>query len=185
MAQALGFGEAQLAVEDERLCPGEQVLGDQDQLEPDLVVGESVEGKTLGAPGLGVVGDPASCVAAARSFRAVHARMGVAAGGPTQRYLRDCVRPGDPVDLTRAEDERFEILHDGRVIGRTSVELSAGLRRFGSLPLAIEDVRVDCLRSAAGDPARTTNLGIGSAGFWLAPELVGFGRPVWKDVSDG
>jgi hypothetical protein len=106
---------------------------------------------------------------------------------PTQRYLRDRVRPGDPVDLARAEDadERFEILHDGRVIGRTSVELSAGLRRFGSLPLAIEDVRVDCLRSAAGDPARTTNLGIGSAGFWLAPELVGFGRPVWKDVSDG
>jgi hypothetical protein len=104
-----------------------------------------------------------------------------------QTYLRDRVCPGDPVELTRAIDRRewFDIRHDGRVIGRTSADLSAALGRFGSLPHTIEDVWLDCLRTAAGDPARTTNLGIGLAGFWLAPELVGFGRPVWKDGSDG
>jgi hypothetical protein len=103
-----------------------------------------------------------------------------------QTYLTDRVCPGDPVELTRAVDgdERFDIRHAGRVIGRTSADLSTALRRFGSLPHAIVDVRLDCLRTAAGDPARTTNLGIGFAGFWLAPELVGLGRPVWKDGSD-
>jgi hypothetical protein len=100
-----------------------------------------------------------------------------------QQYLRDEVQPGDRVRLARpSEDgEDFEILHHGRPLGRTSAELRAGLQRFGSLPLAIDDVRIDCVRSAAGDPDRTANLGIGSAGLWLAPELVGFGRPVWKD----
>lgn len=104
-----------------------------------------------------------------------------------QTYLRDRVHPGDPVELTRAVERRewFDVVHEGRVIGRTSADLSTALRRFGSLPHAIEDVRLDCLITAAGDPARTTNLGIGFAGFWLAPELVGFGRPVWKDGSDG
>ena len=106
---------------------------------------------------------------------------------PIQRYLRDCVRPGDLVDLIgRADDaERFDILHDGRSVGRTAAELTANLRRFGSAPVAIEDVRVDCLRSASGDPSRTVNLGIGYAGLWLAPELVGFGRPVWRNSPDG
>lgn len=104
-----------------------------------------------------------------------------------QQYLSDRARPGDLVGLklAAADDERFDVLHDGRLIGRTSAELSAGLRRFGSLPGEIEDIRLDCLRSASGDPARTTNLGIGSAGLWLAPELVGFGRPVWKESSNG
>jgi hypothetical protein len=104
-----------------------------------------------------------------------------------QEYLRERVQPGDPVRLARISDgdEQFEIEHDRRLIGRTSVELTTGLRRFGALPMAVEDVRVDCLRSAAGDPARTSNLGIGSAGLWLIPELVGFGRPAWKDTLNG
>lgn len=104
-----------------------------------------------------------------------------------QQHLRDRVQPGDPVRVTRLseDDEHFEIVHGGRAIGRTSLDLCAGLRRFGALPLAIDDVRIDCVRSAAGDPGRTANLGIGSAGLWLAPELVGFGRPLWKDTPDG
>ena len=38
-AQPFGFGYGVLAVEGEQLHPGEQVLGEEDELEPDLVGG--------------------------------------------------------------------------------------------------------------------------------------------------
>jgi hypothetical protein len=44
----------------------------------------------------------------------------------------------------------------------------------------IEDVCVDSLSSAAGDPSMTSNLGLGSGGLWLVPELVGLGRLIWR-----
>jgi hypothetical protein len=103
-----------------------------------------------------------------------------------QQHLRGQVQPGDAVQLVRrADEDAFDIVHQRIGIGRTAPALSAFLRRYGRLPVAIEGVRVDCVRSVAGDPARTANLGIGSAGLWLAPELVGFGRPRWKDSGDG
>jgi hypothetical protein len=53
VAQPLGLGQAMLTLEIERLRPGEEVLGDQHQLEPDLVVLEGVEGEVLEARVLG------------------------------------------------------------------------------------------------------------------------------------
>ena len=51
VAQRLGFADGQLAVERERLGPGDQVLGDQRELQPDGVVGELAEREVL-QPGL-------------------------------------------------------------------------------------------------------------------------------------
>jgi hypothetical protein len=45
LTQALGLGQRELAVEHERPEPGEHVLGEQHQLEPDLVRGEGLEGQ--------------------------------------------------------------------------------------------------------------------------------------------
>lgn len=98
-----------------------------------------------------------------------------------QKHLRQKVRAGDPVVLTLLEGTRsYGVIHGDRQIGITS-------EHFGSfaaaLPTLIDDVRVDCVRSAATDPARTANLGLGRAGFFLIPELVGFGRVAWKDAA--
>ena len=49
VAQTLGLGEAKLAEEQKTLCPGDEVLRDQHQLEPHLVGGEGVEGEVLKA----------------------------------------------------------------------------------------------------------------------------------------
>ncbi len=49
VAQPLGFGRGELAVEAEQLHPAEQVLGDERQLKPGLVVLEGVVGKVAHA----------------------------------------------------------------------------------------------------------------------------------------
>lgn len=45
LAQPLGLGEGQLALEAEKTGPGEQLLGDQRELQPHLVVFEGGEGQ--------------------------------------------------------------------------------------------------------------------------------------------
>jgi hypothetical protein len=100
----------------------------------------------------------------------------------TQEYLADQVAPGDPVELRLMDDaEVYMIEHRQTRIGVTGTTF----RPFASdLPRRISGVRVDCVRSAAGDPGRTQNLGIGSAGLWLVPEVVGLGRLQWKESLD-
>src|SRR3954465_12086467 len=51
VAQGLGFADGERAVEAQQLGPGGEVLGDQGQLEPDLVVVEVAERQVL-KPGL-------------------------------------------------------------------------------------------------------------------------------------
>jgi hypothetical protein len=98
-----------------------------------------------------------------------------------QKHLRDEVRAGDSVVLTLLEGTRtYGVIHGDRQIGTTSEHFASFA---DALPTRIDDVRIDCVRSAATDPARTANLGLGGAGFYLAPELVGLGRLAWKDAT--
>jgi dipeptidyl aminopeptidase/acylaminoacyl peptidase len=55
VAQRLGLGAGQLAVQQQGLRPADEVLGGQDQLEPDLVAPPPVERQVGQAGGLGVV----------------------------------------------------------------------------------------------------------------------------------
>lgn len=97
-----------------------------------------------------------------------------------QRYLREGVNVGDPVTLRLlASGRSYAIEHNGHQIATTG----EGFAPFAdSWPGRIDGVRIDCLRSAAGDPGRTKNLGIGAGGFWLVPEIVGLGSLTWKDA---
>lgn len=97
----------------------------------------------------------------------------------TQSYLREHVCAGDAVTLRRLEvGSGYAVEHAGHRIGTTADTFAPF---GGQQPTRIDGVRVDALRSASGDPSRTENLGIGSAGFWLVPEIVGLGRLTWED----
>ena len=56
VAQALGFGFGEVSGQEEALRPGDQVVRDSDQGEPDLVVVEVVE-REVAQPGVFVVAD--------------------------------------------------------------------------------------------------------------------------------
>jgi len=106
----------------------------------------------------------------------------VAEAAAVQRHLIDCVRPGDPITLIRRPGERpeYNVVHGAQPIARTNAGFALELERMhGDVP-NIEDVCVDSLSSAAGDPSMTSNLGLGSGGLWLVPELVGLGRLIWR-----
>lgn len=99
-----------------------------------------------------------------------------------QQYLRGRVEVGDPVELRLLDDDAdvYAIEHLQTRIGVTD----AAFPPPGSArPPRITGARIDCLRSAAGDPDRTRNLGIGAAGFWLVPEIVGLGQLQWKESA--
>jgi AAA domain/UvrD-like helicase C-terminal domain len=100
----------------------------------------------------------------------------------TQDYLGGEVAPGEPVALRLIEDTTVYAIEHGQTrIGVTGPVF----RAFPSnSPRAITGLRIDCVRSAAGDPGRTRNLGIGSGGLWLVPEIVGLGRLQWKESPD-
>ena len=98
-----------------------------------------------------------------------------------QDYLRDQVKPGDAVELCLLDDEHvYAIEHRRNRIGVTAAEF----RPLASdRPHRITGARVDCLRSAAGDPGRTQNLAIGAGGLWLVPEIVGLGDLQWQECT--
>jgi hypothetical protein len=99
----------------------------------------------------------------------------------TQHYLCHEVNPGDPVELHVMDDaDSYTVEHRETRIGLTG----AAFKPFPSeRPRRISGVRVDCVRSAAGDPGRTKSLGIGTAGLWLVPEIVGLGRLHWRELA--
>lgn len=99
-----------------------------------------------------------------------------------QDYLRDQVGLGDQVELRLLDHDAdgYAIEHRQTRIG----VMDAACLPIGSdRPRRITGARVDCLRSAAGDPDRTRNLGIGAAGLWLVPEIVGLGHILWKEPT--
>jgi hypothetical protein len=53
VAQRLGLGAGQRAVQQQGLCPADEVLGGKDQLQPDGVAAQQVERQVLEAGALG------------------------------------------------------------------------------------------------------------------------------------
>jgi hypothetical protein len=72
----------------------------------------------------------------------------------------------------------FAVEHHGRIIATTRETFAPFSTEW---PRYNEGLRVDRLRTEAGDPARTENLGLGAGGFWLVPEIIGLGRMAWED----
>jgi hypothetical protein len=56
VAQSFWLGAGEVAFEQERFGPGEQVVGERDELEPHLVVGEAAE-RQVGEAGVFVAAD--------------------------------------------------------------------------------------------------------------------------------
>jgi hypothetical protein len=96
-----------------------------------------------------------------------------------QRHLRTKVAPGDPVVLERTSrygSTTYEVLHKGLAVAKVKEGVVAALDRLGATPGTITDIYIAAVSSAAGDPATTRGAEIGSGGFWLVPEITGFGR---------
>ncbi|WP_181773444.1 UvrD-helicase domain-containing protein [Amycolatopsis pittospori] len=122
-----------------------------------------------------------------------------------QRYLRDCVRPGDTVVLRRlhdlptspAETPPYGIFHTDTPIGEVSEtfrqDLWRLLKQSGGYqvkrwPYLITGLRIDCVETVVGSTAVTERHGLGDRGGWLAPRLCGLGRFDWthaERVSEG
>lgn len=111
-----------------------------------------------------------------------------------QRYIRDVVRPGDPVTLTRvatsvagAPRVFYSVLHNGEVVGVTSEQFMS--RLFGILkishtwhvrwPALIEDLRVEAVDTVAGTSGASRRCHLGAAGLWLRVRVGGLGRLVF------
>lgn len=110
-----------------------------------------------------------------------------------QDYLWSAVHPGDAVELrflkeTVAGEIRatYEIIHDGRSIGVTSPGFGGllhqrlhGAKSKGKWPQAITGIRVEGVETVAGPAAAGVNNGLGEAGLWLRPRLIGLGEFEW------
>jgi ATP-dependent exoDNAse (exonuclease V) beta subunit len=97
----------------------------------------------------------------------------------TQAHLRAHVHAGDPVNLRLQKSSRtYALEHQGQTIATTRETFAPFSTEW---PRFIEGLRVDRLRTEAGDPTRTANLGLGPGGFWLVPEIIGLGRLTWED----
>lgn len=109
----------------------------------------------------------------------------------TQEYLRANVRVGDLAKLRRTEETHEEsgaplyaLEHDNRRIGVTSESFSWDLRKVlgrahrGNIrwPDSLEDLRVECVETAAGPATSAERCGLGTAPLWLRPRIVGMGR---------
>ncbi|TDU83157.1 UvrD-like helicase family protein [Kribbella voronezhensis] len=118
----------------------------------------------------------------------------------TQRYLTDCVRSGDAVELRRLHDlpmsaietPQYGLFHEGRPIGSTSERFRQDLWRLLKVsrdwkverwPLRITELRIDALETVAGSPAVAKRFGLNDRGVWLAPRLCGLGRFEWHGGS--
>ena len=97
----------------------------------------------------------------------------------TQAHLRTRVHAGDPVNLSLLTSRRaYAVEHQGQTIATTRETFAPFSTEW---PRYIEGLRIDRLRTEAGDPTRTANLGLGPGGFWLVPEIIGLGRLTWED----
>jgi len=124
----------------------------------------------------GALGDPSLCLA-------------------IQEYIRDEVRPGDPLCLVRRDDgpsetSDFDLVHDGLTVGASSKTFDRDFRailRFANnrprseLPLRIEGLAVESVDTVAGFPAIAQRCGFGRAAIWLRVRAVGLGHLVWRE----
>jgi hypothetical protein len=130
--------------------------------------------------------------------------VGLVAADPreAQEYLRDHIRPGDSIDLrlvhvreTEAEAIPFFVaVHAGRQVGESSEELGRALsRRLGETsrpnhwPERLTGARADGVETVVGMTTEGDAAGLGSAGLWLRPRLVGLADLHWhgEESEDG
>lgn len=110
-----------------------------------------------------------------------------------QDYLWTRVKTGDPIEMHLAKAVNvgritayYALLHQSKPIGVTSESFGATLHRRlhrsdqpGRWPRAITGIRIEALDTVAGTSAASENNGLGSAGIWLRPRLVGLGVLEW------
>jgi hypothetical protein len=132
-----------------------------------------------------VRGDDSHRLDAAGSFVIVGRRP-----AELQEYIRNTVRSGDRLTLTRAavsesgEARVFYVMeHEGTPVGVTSERfgglLVSALRSFwrrSSFPERIEDVFVDSVDTVAGTEAAGLRAELGPSGLWLRVRPYGLGR---------
>lgn len=97
----------------------------------------------------------------------------------SQRHLATSVHDGDEVTLERRSRfgrTAYVVVHKGVEIGALGAGFTNDLDRLEAAPAEITGLAVKQVSTAAGDPEFTEAAGIGPAGFWLVPEVVGFGH---------
>lgn len=110
-----------------------------------------------------------------------------------QEYLWTSVEMGDAVTLHLVGDVKkgetsvpYTIVHNDRPIGVTSERFGEILgRRIGrgrppkGWPQEIGGLRIEAVDTVAGTTAVSQKNGLGSAGIWIRPRIVGLGRFEW------
>jgi len=97
----------------------------------------------------------------------------------SQRHLATSVQVGDEVALERRARfgrTTYVVTHKGVEIGAMGTGFVNDLDRLEVAPAEITGIAIEQLSTAAGDAEFTEAAGIGAAGFWLVPEIAGFGR---------
>jgi hypothetical protein len=108
--------------------------------------------------------------------------------GDTQQYLRNVVRPGDPVVLDILNQQpggdpagHYAIYHDGHAVGLTSEEFgrtlgrALGVRRRTAWPQRIGGLHVELVDTVAGLASAGQAHGLGGCGLWLRVRVSGLG----------
>ena len=109
----------------------------------------------------------------------------------TQGYVREHVKPDDPIvlqkiDVADAPDSEgyYAIMHNGRAVGVTSPQfgtalyrtLRTGHYRQVTWPSRMEQLWVECVDTVAGDSAVAIQAGLGACPLWLRVRVAGLGR---------
>lgn len=115
-----------------------------------------------------------------------------------QDYLRDKVRRGDMVELERIHVDSggrprafYSVAHEGRRIGVTGEHfgdllarrLRAKPNKEHRWPAALTGARVEGLDTVAGLENLGSAAGLGAAGLWLRPRIVGLASVRWQEES--
>lgn len=118
--------------------------------------------------------------------------------GETQSYIRDYVKPGDPIMLTRLKVSVsgtprifYTIEHNGRAVGITSERFGQSLFRVLKIndgwkvnwPIRIEDIYVETIDTVAGTSAAGQRCGLGASGIWLRVRTSGLGSLVFEKLE--
>lgn len=104
----------------------------------------------------------------------------------TQTYIRNDVRPGDPVRLelihvsASGEGAFYAVIHDGRPVGVTSEAFASTLtqvlgRGTRHWPVLIGGIRVELVDTVAGHETVGRDAGLGSHGMWARVRVAGLG----------
>jgi hypothetical protein len=102
-----------------------------------------------------------------------------------QRYLREVVRPGDPVELTLIDGDGAKVphyvaTHDGRPVGVTTESFGGDLTKIVGprrrAPVAISGLHIETVDTVAGDPSAARRSGLARHGIWNRARVFGLGR---------